>query len=187
MFFDSLSFEKRVLSVNPIEKGEYENCVFKDCDFAEADFRDYKFIDCKFIDSNLSLVKLNNTALREVRFVSCKMLGLRFDSCNEFNLSVHFENCVLNHSSFYAKKLRKTHFIKCNLQDVDFTSADLSESILEGSDLLNAHFENTVLEKVDFRGAFNYVLDPDNNKVKKAIFDLQGIPGLLEKYKIVVK
>ncbi len=73
------------------------------------------------------------------------------------------------------------------MQEVDFTESDLSGSSLDNCDLSGALFENTNLEKTDFRSAFNYTINPETNRLKKARFSLQGIAGLLEKYGIVIE
>jgi uncharacterized protein YjbI with pentapeptide repeats len=67
-----------------LQKGEYENCTFNHCNFADADFSGYKFNECVFNSCNLSMVKLNKTAFCNIQFKDSKMLGLRFDNCNEF-------------------------------------------------------------------------------------------------------
>jgi hypothetical protein len=53
--------------------------------------------------------------------------------------------------------------------------------------LLNAKFENTLLEKTNFETAYNFSIDPERNKIKKAKFALAGVPGLLHKYNIEIK
>ena len=50
-----------------------------------------------------------------------------------------------------------------------------------------AIFDNTILEKSDFRTSYNYAMNPEINSIKKAKFSLQGIPGLLGKYNIEVE
>src|SRR6266487_1853762 len=80
---------------NPLAKGEYENCTFLNCNFSGADLSEIKFSECEFIACNLSLAKLVNTAIREVSFKECKMLGLRFDQCNNLGLAVGFDQCSL--------------------------------------------------------------------------------------------
>jgi len=112
------------------------------------------------------------------------MLGLHFESCNTFGLSVNFDNCNLNHSSFYKTKLRKTTFKNSKLHEVDFTGCDLSNSVFDNCDLSKALFENANLEKADFSTSFNYSIDPEKNRIRKARFSLAGITGLLEKYDI---
>jgi uncharacterized protein YjbI with pentapeptide repeats len=114
------------------------------------------------------------------------MLGLQFKDCSEFGLSFSFDNCLLDHSSFFKIKLKKTVFKNSQLHEVDFTECDLTSSFFDGCDLANAIFNNTILEKVDFRTSFNYSLDPEINKIKKAKFSLAGTVGLLVKYDIEI-
>ncbi len=186
VFVEDKKFDKGDFTENHLPKGEYENCIFNSCNFSNNDFSEFKFIDCEFHDCNLSLVKLDNTVFREVKFKGSKMLGLRFDTCIEFGLSFSFDSCQLNHSSFYKIKMKKTSFKKSQLQETDFTQCDLSNSTFDNCDFLNATFDNTNLEKVDFRTAYNYSIDPENNRIKKAKFSILGISGLLNKYEIEI-
>jgi uncharacterized protein YjbI with pentapeptide repeats len=80
--------------------------------------------------------------------------------------------------------MKKTNFVRCQLKQVDFSGCDLSQSVFEDCDLADAVFENTVLEKADLRTAFNYSIDPEMNRVKKAKFSLINVRGLLAKYDI---
>jgi uncharacterized protein YjbI with pentapeptide repeats len=133
------------------------------------------------------LAKISNTALRTVRFKSCKLLGLHFEDCNQFLLSLGFENCVLNLSSFYQIALKNTLFKNCCLHEVDFTETDLSSSKVINCDLAGAIFENTNLHKVDFRTSFNFSINPEVNNIQKAKFSLTEIVGLLDKYNIEIE
>jgi uncharacterized protein YjbI with pentapeptide repeats len=187
VYISDQTFDKYSFAENRPEKGEYENCIFKMCDFSGYDLSGYKFSECDFIASNLSLVKLNTTALQNITFRDCKLMGLHFYTCNEFALSLSFDGCILNHSSFYRMKLRKTSFTNSQLQETDFTECDLSSSIFDRCDLTKAMFENSILEKVDFRSASNYIIDPEINRIKRAKFSLPGVTGLLSKYDIVIE
>lgn len=102
------------------------------------------------------------------------MLGLHFENCNEFGLSVNFDNCNLNHSSIYQTKLEKTTFKNLKPHEVDFTESDLSSSVFDNCYLISATFENTIIEKPDFRTSFNYSTDPETNIIKKTKFSLAG-------------
>ena len=132
------------------------------------------------------MAKLGKTALKDVRFKDCKLLGLHFEHCKELLFAVGFDHCILNLSCFYNWKLKKTIFKDCSLQEVDFIEADLTGAVFEGCDLMGAKFENSTLDKVDFRTAFNYTIDPAMNKLKKAQFSLTGLPGLLAAYDLVI-
>ena len=169
-----------------LQVAEYEGCCFDRCDLFNADLSSCIFIDCRFDGCNLSLVKLGKTVFRDVAFKDCKMLELHFGDCNGNGLSVKFDQCTLNQSSFYQCKLIKTIFKNCLLQETDFTEADISASVFEQCDFLGALFEHTILEKADMRSSFNYVIDPEINKIKKARFSLSAIAGLLLKYNIEI-
>jgi uncharacterized protein YjbI with pentapeptide repeats len=114
------------------------------------------------------------------------MLGLRFDTCNGFGLSFSFDGCQLNHSSFYKTKIKKTIFKNSHLQESDFSEADLTGAVFDDCNLTQAVFFHTILEKADFRTSYNYSIDPEINRIKKAKFSIWGIPGLLDKYDIEI-
>ena len=115
------------------------------------------------------------------------MLGLRFDECSGFALSFSFESCILNHSSFYNTSIKQTKFKSSQLREVDFSNCDLAASSFEQSDLTGASFENTNLQKADLRTAFNYSIDPEINRIRKAKFSVDGLAGLLDKYDIDIR
>ena len=171
-----------------LNKGvEYESCVFTGCNFSAVDLSGMIFIDCHFEQCDLSMARLTNTSLQDVHFKGCKQLGLRFDECSKRILSFSFEACTLNLSVFFQLKLKGTQFRDCLLREVDFGACDLTNASFSGSDLHTATFDNTVLEGADFRTAFNFSIDPEINKVRKAKFSTQGLAGLLGKYQIVVE
>jgi len=114
------------------------------------------------------------------------MSGLRFDTCNEFGLSFSFENCLLNHSTFYKVKIKKTNFKNTQLIETDFTECDLTGSLFDNCDLDRAIFANSILEKVDFSTSYNFSINPEINRIKKAKFSLATISGLLDKYDIEI-
>jgi fluoroquinolone resistance protein len=187
IYITDRKFEKTDFSVPGITLGDYENCSFENCNFSNVDLSGLAFSECLFKGCDLSLAKLNKTSFRNAGFKECKMLGLRFENCNDFLFSVDFNGCNLNFTTFFRKKLKKTRFVYCSLQETDFTESDLSGSVFENCDLTRATFIHTILEKTDFRSSFNYSIDPEMNRLKKAKFSLAGIAGLLDKYDIEIE
>lgn len=179
--------DKSFTKNDTVQKGEYEKCNFNSIDFTDKDLSEFIFTDCTFNGCNLSMVSIHKTVFRDVAFRDCKMLGLRFDTCQEFGLSFSFDGCQLDHSSFYQRKIRKTAFRNSQIREVDFTEADLSGVLLENCDLLNAHFERTILEKADLSTAYNFSIDPEGNRIRKAKFSVSGLAGLLGKYDIEIE
>jgi len=166
-FVDDESFEKIDFAAKELPKAEYDSCTFNGC--------------------NLSNIKTNKTVFRDVKFSDSKMMGIHFDHCSDFLFSVSFDTCILHFSSFYGMKLKKTPFKNSSFKEVDFTDADLSSADFALSDLQSAKFENSNLEKADFRQAFNYSINPSKNKIRKARFSTEGLPGLLEEFDIEIE
>ena len=73
------------------------------------------------------------------------------------------------------------------MQEIDFSECDLSGASFDGCDLKDARFEHSNLEKCDFRKAFDYIIDPQKARLKKAKFSLEGLPGLLYNYDIIIE
>lgn len=115
------------------------------------------------------------------------MLGLHFDHCNNFGLSFTFDDCILNHSTFFKKKIKRTTFTNTQLLEVDFSECDLSSSIFDRCDLTGAVFYNTIIEKADFRTSNNFSIDPEINRIKKAKFSVYGLTGLLVKHDLMIE
>lgn len=180
-------FNREDYTIRGITPANYENCTFTGCNFSETDLTEVKFIECTFEGCDLSMAKLKGTAFQEVVFKNCKLLGLRFDECKDFLLSFSFEGCILSYASFYKLKIKNTQFADCNLEQVEFVEADLTNAVFGNCNLSLAVFERTVLDAADLRTAYNFSIDPENNRVKKAKFSMQNIVGLLDKYGIVVE
>ncbi len=183
---EDTTFEKTDFTQTVLIPGQYENCNFVQCNFAHTDLSSFHFSDCMFSDCNLSLVKVNNTAFKHVEFKQCKLLGVHFEHCNEFQFKVSFSYCLLNLSSFYKIRMKKTVFKECSMQEIDFTETDLTEAVFNNCDLAGTVFENTLLEKADLSNAYNYSIHPELNHIRKAKFSSAGLAGLLHGYDIEI-
>ena len=179
-------FARQDYSTVPLAMGEYDTCNFRDCNFSGSDLSGISFLDCTFAGCDLSNVKLKNSAFRETIFKECKMLGLRFDHCNQVGMTVRFESCLLDHASFYQVKLNHTVFLSTSLQEVDFTESDLKNVILDHCDLAIATFNHTNLERADLSTALNYTINPENNRLRGAKFSLPAVVGLLNSFQIEI-
>lgn len=186
LYIEDELFAKRDFTRERLAKGVYEYCTFVDCDFSKSDLSGMKFMECEFTGCNLSLVRLDNVVLRDVRFKDSKLLGVQFASCNDLLLSVAFDHCILHHASFYDLSLRKTVFTNTKLHEVDFSEADLTETVFTNCDLADAIFYRTNLEKADLASSRNYLIDPEGNRIRKARLSLAGAIGMLAKYDIEI-
>ena len=133
------------------------------------------------------MAKFNGSTLNDVAFADCKLLGINFSDCGDFMYSVVFEKCVLDYCSFMGKKLVKTKFMACSMKNMIFTESNLTQAVFEKVDLNGTLFSQTLLKEADFSTAYNFVIDPALNMVKKAKFSLYGLPGLLTRFDIKIQ
>jgi fluoroquinolone resistance protein len=181
---ENTSFEGVDFTARASSPREFTDCIFINCNFSKADLGSDDFIDCQFRNCDLSMAVMENTGLQNARFNGCKMMGIDFSRCNNFNFALTCTACPLDFCSFFKKKMKKTVFTDCSMKEVDFTETDLTQAIFNNCDLLQAVFVRSLLEKADFRTALHYALDPELNKLKKAQFSFPGAAGLLVKYDI---
>lgn len=166
-------------ATNTLEPGQYELCTFRNSDFSKYSFSEYKFIECEFESCDLSLINVTYTAFQDVQFNACKLLGIHWDTCNEFLFSVNFNNCKLDNSSFYQCRIEQISFLNSSLQGVDFTEANLTKADFSQTDLLDANFEGANLTQSNFKTARNFAINGDLTKLYKTKFSKDNLEGLL--------
>jgi uncharacterized protein YjbI with pentapeptide repeats len=115
------------------------------------------------------------------------MIGVHFNEINSFLLKIYFKECQLNYASFYQLKIPNTKFINCNLEAVDFTETIANGIVFNNCELKGAIFKDTNLEKSDFRTAFNFEINPENNRLKNTTFSRNTIDGVLSQYQIIIE
>lgn len=165
---------------------EFEGCVFNGCDFSRCTFLAVTFIDCVFNDCIFDNAKINYVALRTVTFNRCQMRDLNFAMCDKLIFEIAFHGCILDFSKFYTLKIKATVFTDCSLVAVDFMNADLTGVVFERCDLYRCEFDKAIANKANFRTSRNYTINPEKTKLRKAVFALEGLRGLLAQHDIVV-
>jgi uncharacterized protein YjbI with pentapeptide repeats len=63
---------------------------------------------------------------------------------------------------------------------------DLSEVVFENCDLYRSEFDKAIAIKTNFKTSYNYTINPERTKIRKAIFSIDGLKGLLFKHDIIV-
>ena len=186
-YFLDIKYGNRTYTVEELNFKEFECCTFINCNFSDCNFIDVTFIDCVFNDCIFSGAKINHVALRTVFFNRCEIKDVNFAMCNKLIFEVHFKDCILDFSKFYTLKIKGTSFTNCSLVAIDFMSTDLTEVIFENCDLYRSEFAKAIANKANFKTSYNYTIDPVKTKIKKAVFALDGLKGLLFKHDILVK
>ena len=186
-YFLDIEYNDLTYGEQEVNLKEFECCTFNDCDFSQCNFIGVVFIDCIFNDCLFSGAKINHVALRSVFFNRCKMEEVNFAMCDKLIFEVHFKECVLDFSKFYTLKIKGTTFIDCSLVAVDFMNTDLTEVAFDNCDLYRSEFAKAIANKSNFKKSYNYTIDPTKTKLKKAIFSLNEVKGLLFKHELVIK
>lgn len=114
-------------------------------------------------------------------------MGVNFGQCHDFIFEVSFDDCILDYSSFEKRKMSKTLFAKSSMKGVIFDNAELRQAKFLECNLEDAVFYNTNLQEADFRTAYHYTVNPNENVIKKARFSKDGLAGLLTQYNIVIE
>jgi uncharacterized protein YjbI with pentapeptide repeats len=166
---------------------QFEYCKFINCDLSGADLSNILFIECTFENCNLSQANMSGTGLQSIRFKNCKLNGVNFSRSLDFLMEMHFDGCILDNAVFYKKKNKKAVFKDCSMVETDLAEADLSGCRFDNCNMQRAAFDQTTLKNADLSTSFNFIIDPDNNDLKKTKFSVHGLPGLLVKYGLDIK
>ncbi len=180
------TYENQDFSANRLEKGEFENCTFINCNFSNGYLDNQNFMECEFVDCDLTNANIKHSIFKETSFKGSKLVGVRFEDCNDLLLSVAFEDCNLTLASFYGLSLKGTIFNNCILVETDYTEADLTQGVFSGCKMQKAIFHQTNLHGADLSTAIEFDINPEHNQLKKTRFGKDNLIGLLKKYDIVI-
>lgn len=164
---------------------EYYGCTFENCDFSNSSIVKTQFEECTFRNCNFSLAKLC-IPVRDCTFTECKMTGTDFSGLDQHAASFKFERCNLTYASFIGVKSKGIRFQACDLLEASFENADIRASVFDKCNLARASFFDTNLERVDFASSYNFSIDPNHNRLKKAIFSAPELRGLLSHLNIEI-
>ena len=185
-YFLDQTYANAVYGIDDANFKEFEGCTFSQCDFSRCTFLAVTFIDCVFNDCFFDGAKINYVAFRTATFNRCQIRDVNFAMCDKLIFEIAFNHCILDFSKFYTLKIKGTFFRQCSIVAVDFMGCDLTGVVFEACDLYRSEFDKAIANKADFRTSFNYTINPEKTKIKKAVFALEGLKGLLTKHEILV-
>jgi uncharacterized protein YjbI with pentapeptide repeats len=166
---------------------DFERCTFTNCDFTACDFLGVAFTDCVFHSCNFSAARINYVGLRNAVFNHCDFSDVNFVMVDSLLFNAEFKDCILDYTKFYTFKLKGTLFSNCSIVAADFMKTDLTGVVFDNCNLHKSVFTDAVANGADFTTSYNFSIDPDKTKLKKAKFSQAGLKGLLDKYEIIVK
>ena len=180
-------FKAENFSGRSLNEYSFIDCFFENCNFTESSWINAKFCSCTFKNCNISLVDLKGCRIQEVLFEECKIVGAEFLKCNtDFIFSMDAKKTFIQYCNFSELDMRKTSFQGSKIYDSTFINTCLAEANFSDTDLKGILFRCCDLNKSNFCGALNYVIDPLINKVKKAKFSFPEVIGLLKGFDIEI-
>ena len=180
--YSSAEFRNLKAVGSRFRNGAFSGCLFDRCSFGGAECNGCSFTDCMFTTCDLSLTRVPTSRFIDARFLDSKLVGFDWtivDRPAKLALQVGFERCVVSQSNFAGVNLRGLRLIESTAREADFAAADLTDAIFTGTDLAGALFSDTNLTGADLRGATGYLIDPLQNRVRKARFTMPDAIGLL--------
>lgn len=185
-YYEDQSFKDIVWEKKELKGITFQNVIFTSCSFKETAFQSCRFQHCIFKKSDLSLIRVDNSAFTNTRFEDLKIIGVNWVKASwgkkeiqQLIKSIDFYHCVLNYSTFMGLSLEKILIQKCIAKEVDFSEANLRLSNCTFTDFENSQFRHTDLTEADFTGATNYFIVPHLNILKKTKFSLPDALSLL--------
>lgn len=186
-FIYDQNYKNHFFSETEIQFKEFENCTFENCNLSNCEYLGVVFSDCTFIRCNFTEAKINYVALRNCDFIGCQLTSVNFAMTDQVLFDYRFTDCAMDFTQFYGLKMKRMTFTNCSLISADFMKTDLTEVLFDRCNLHLAVFTDSIANKADFYSSLNYSIDPEKTKLEKAIFSQNGLQGLLQKYKLVIR
>jgi len=180
--YDGVVFTDLELKGEPLEELTFYDCRFEGCSFNEARFRRSRFVDCTFSRCDLSLVNLTDAELSGVRFEETALVVVNWSVVARTSLApleLRFDTCTLNYMTFRDLDLSGSAFENCLAHEVAFSGVKLIGASFCGTDFQGGTFHDCDLSGADLRGARNYRISVERNRVKGMKASFPEALGLL--------
>lgn len=180
--YDGEVFANLELKGGVLEDLTFYDCRFEGCSFNEASFRRSRFVGCAFSHCDLSMVDLTDTELSGVRFEETALVAVNGSLLARTSLApleLRFDTCTLNYATFRDLDLSGSAFEDCLAHEVAFSGVKLIGVSFCGTDFQGGTFHDCDLSGADLRGARNYRISVEHNRVKGMKASFPEALGLL--------
>ncbi|NTV31469.1 pentapeptide repeat-containing protein [candidate division WWE3 bacterium] len=183
-------FEEKINGINITEKvisdTYFEECDFSQCTFINCQLNMCRFLNCTFTSCMFSAINPLGSRFIDTTFTKSKVLSFDWSQTQEVRGLV-FINSQLDYSNFRMIEIPKLIMTGCIAKGASFEDVNLTEADFSDTDLEEAVFFKANLTKANFKGARNYVIDPNTNKLKKTRFSYPDVMSLLTCLDIIVE
>ena len=184
-------FESMTLRGVDASLAEFAGKSFYDCEFVglaamQVDLNECVFEDCRFFQCDLTIASLRGANLRGVDFRNCKLMGIDWSPAGGLTFAVSFDACILSHCLFTDLRMKETQITNCKAHEASFAGVDLRGANFAGTDLRDARFLETNLEGADLSTATDYVISPEDNRLRDTKFSIEAALALVERFGVIV-
>jgi uncharacterized protein YjbI with pentapeptide repeats len=184
--FRDRTFTKLDASAHAFDGCEFDGCVFEECSFSGAALKRWRLTDCRFQNCDLTAARLTAARLRGVQFRNCRAGGVNWAGASSLD-DLAFEHCVLDSGVFSGAKLPRFSAVDCRVREADFAEADLRSAVFTKCDLGGSRFFGADLSGADLRGAYDYLIDARQTKMKKTRVSLPEAVSLLAGLDVILE
>lgn len=178
------TFEDIKLENTSLANIEFYNCSFINCIFNHIDFSGSSFEDCKFISCNIIVPKLLDSRFQIVSFNECKISGAIFSVLNDFSVSFSIEDSSLISCTFSDMMLARTSFEHCKFDDTLFSNCNLRLANFSYTTFKASQITSCDLRESSFLESSGFNINPNENKMNNARFNISNALELLNCYRL---
>ena len=186
LYYKESEFKNIILANGELREKEFYKCRFTSCNFFKTKFIQCDFEACTFASCDLSLASVKSSKFLSAYFKDSKTVAVDWREIRKPS-TFKFVNSKIDNSIFYKMDLRSINIINSSAQNVDFAEADLSKAVFANTNLAGSKFSFTNLAYADFSEAFNYNINPKDNKLKQTVFSMPDAVSLLSSFDIIIK
>lgn len=174
-----------------LANAEFEDCVFRRCRWTGVRVENCRFNACTLERCSLSGVVFSFTTMKDAWLVGCAVRGVAWGGLQGktgvFQPIAKIENSSFRYSDFSGMALNGFDWTGAELQQCTFDETRLAGASFSGVRLGASRFTRCDLQKADFRGAEEYVIDLESNRLKGARFSFPDVVRLLDGTGIVIE
>ncbi len=151
-----------------------ENLSIVDSVLSGVDVSTKRGSSVEISESHVRNCDLSGVRLRTLRSVTVSGSRLSGANLSEGSITdVVFDTCTFQYANLRRAKLERVGFVRCKLEESDFSGAKLSDVTFEESDLLMVDLLDGFFERVDLRGARSLSIASDGRLAGCLISDAQ--------------
>lgn len=123
--------------------------------------------------------------MTQVTFHRCKLTGIDFSPV--MVLGIDFPDNKMVYCSFLRIKIPNSNFQDSQMEESLFAGSDLRKCNFSRVAFGGSRFEDCELNQADFSDSFDFVMDPQKNRLSDAKFSADNALILLKAFKVVIK